>query len=159
MNSGHSVLCSVVKTLIVSGFRPTKGQGHLLSCSGQLKRIRILLTIHLRSCLWCRIYNFYPIFFHTPYICKLIRWLPHWPTWWRWQSPFVRQQSRQPLDKQGGAIQLLKLERKLLCIWRIGNFGGKSTFDILWSARIFMTHPDRFATLSQFLVKMKNFSS
>ena len=35
-------LCSVVKTLIVSGNRPskqpTKGQGHLLSCSGQLKR-------------------------------------------------------------------------------------------------------------------------
>ena len=35
-------LCSVVKALIVSGVRPTnqptKGQGHLLSCSGQLKR-------------------------------------------------------------------------------------------------------------------------
>ena len=31
-------LCSVVKTLIVSGNRQTKGQGHLLSCSGQLKR-------------------------------------------------------------------------------------------------------------------------
>ena len=34
-------LCSVVKTLIVSGVRrtnqPSKGQGHLLSCSGQLK--------------------------------------------------------------------------------------------------------------------------
>ena len=34
-------LFSVVKTLIVSGVRPTKqaskGQGHLLSCSGQLK--------------------------------------------------------------------------------------------------------------------------
>ena len=34
-------LCSVVKTLIVSGNRqsklPSKGQGHLLSCSGQLK--------------------------------------------------------------------------------------------------------------------------
>ena len=34
-------LCSVVKTLIVSGAgptdRPTKGQGHLLSCCGQLK--------------------------------------------------------------------------------------------------------------------------
>ena len=34
-------LCSVVKTLIVSGNRPskqpTKGQGHLLSCCGQLK--------------------------------------------------------------------------------------------------------------------------
>ena len=35
-------LCNVVKTLIVSGARPTnqasKGQGHLLSCSGQLKK-------------------------------------------------------------------------------------------------------------------------
>ena len=35
-------LCSVVKTLIVSGNRPskqpTKGQGHLLNCCGQLKR-------------------------------------------------------------------------------------------------------------------------
>ena len=35
-------LCSVVKTLIVSGVRPTKQardrQGHLLSCSGQLKK-------------------------------------------------------------------------------------------------------------------------
>ena len=31
-------LCSVLKTLIVSGNRGTKGQGHLLSCSGQLKR-------------------------------------------------------------------------------------------------------------------------
>ena len=34
-------LCSVVKTLIVSGvrqsYRPSKGQGHLLGCSGQLK--------------------------------------------------------------------------------------------------------------------------
>ena len=30
-------LCSVVKTLIVSGAQGTKGQGHLLSCSGQLK--------------------------------------------------------------------------------------------------------------------------
>ena len=34
-------LCSVVKTLIVSGDQPReqggKGQGHLLSCSGQLK--------------------------------------------------------------------------------------------------------------------------
>ena len=34
-------LCSVVKTLIVSGVRrtnqPSKGQGHLLTCSGQLK--------------------------------------------------------------------------------------------------------------------------
>ena len=30
-------LCSVVKTLIVSGNRATKGQGHLLSCCGQLK--------------------------------------------------------------------------------------------------------------------------
>merc|ERR1711974_337586 len=39
-------LCSVVKTLIVSGNRqrdrPTKGQGHLLSCSGQLKNENIL---------------------------------------------------------------------------------------------------------------------
>ena len=36
-------VCSVVKTLIVSGVRQTeqasKGQGHLLSCSGQLKTI------------------------------------------------------------------------------------------------------------------------
>ena len=32
-------LCSVVKTLIVSLVGPTKGQGHLLSCSGQLKTI------------------------------------------------------------------------------------------------------------------------
>ena len=31
-------LCSVVKTLIVSGARPSKGLGHLLSCSGQLKK-------------------------------------------------------------------------------------------------------------------------
>ena len=34
-------LCSVLKTLIVSGAqprdRPSKGQGHLLSCCGQLK--------------------------------------------------------------------------------------------------------------------------
>ena len=30
-------LCSVMKTLIVSGARPRDGQGHLLSCSGQLK--------------------------------------------------------------------------------------------------------------------------
>ena len=34
-------LCNVVKTLIVSGVRqtkgPSKGQGHLLSCCGQLK--------------------------------------------------------------------------------------------------------------------------
>ena len=30
-------LCSVVNSLIVSGAQPTKGQGHLLSCSGQLK--------------------------------------------------------------------------------------------------------------------------
>ena len=38
---GHKFLgslCSVVKTLIVSGVRPTKGQGHLLSCSGQLMK-------------------------------------------------------------------------------------------------------------------------
>ena len=36
-------LCSVVKILIVSGAgqtnQPTKGYGHLLSCSGQLKNI------------------------------------------------------------------------------------------------------------------------
>ena len=31
-------LCSVVKTLIVSGAGPRDGQGHLLSCCGQLKR-------------------------------------------------------------------------------------------------------------------------
>ena len=39
---GHKSLESlfnIVKTLIVSGAKgPTKGQGHLLSCCGQLKR-------------------------------------------------------------------------------------------------------------------------
>ena len=30
-------LCRLVKTLIVSSVRPSKGQGHQLSCSGQLK--------------------------------------------------------------------------------------------------------------------------
>ena len=37
---GHKCLgslCSVVKTLIVSGAQPTKGQGHLLSCRGTAK--------------------------------------------------------------------------------------------------------------------------
>ena len=29
-----------MKTLIVSGVRASKGQGHLLSCSGQLKMTR-----------------------------------------------------------------------------------------------------------------------
>ena len=33
-------LSSVVKTLIVSGVRPTNGQAHLLSCSGQLRTAR-----------------------------------------------------------------------------------------------------------------------
>ena len=39
---GHNSLgslCSVVKTLIVSGVRARDGQGHLLSCSGQLKNV------------------------------------------------------------------------------------------------------------------------
>ena len=31
-------LCSVVNSLIVSGARRTEGQGHLLSCCGQLKK-------------------------------------------------------------------------------------------------------------------------
>ena len=31
-------LCNVVKALIVNGARRTKGQGHLLSCFGKLKR-------------------------------------------------------------------------------------------------------------------------
>ena len=39
-----------------------------------------------------------------------------------------------------------------LRIWRVWNFGGKSIVYILWSARIFVTHPDRFATLSRILV-------
>ena len=32
-------LCSVMETLIVSGVRPTKGQGHLLSCRGTAKKV------------------------------------------------------------------------------------------------------------------------
>ena len=39
-----------------------------------------------------------------------------------------------------------------LCIWRVWNSGGKSNFDHLWSARIFVTHPDWIATLIWFLV-------
>ena len=50
-------LCSVVKTLIVSGVRrtnqPSKGQGHLLSCSGQLKTkascFRIFIVLALQN--------------------------------------------------------------------------------------------------------------
>ena len=34
------------------------------------------------------------------------RWLPHSPTWSRWQNLFVRQQSQQPLDKQSEAIRM-----------------------------------------------------
>ena len=39
-----------------------------------------------------------------------------------------------------------------LCIFRFWNSGGKSFFDHLWSARIFVTHPDWIATLIWFLV-------
>ena len=39
-----------------------------------------------------------------------------------------------------------------LCIWHFWNSGGKSFVDHLWSARIFVTHPDRLVTLIQFLV-------
>ena len=39
-----------------------------------------------------------------------------------------------------------------LCIWRVWNSGGKSIFDHLWSARIFVTHTDWVATLIWFLV-------
>ena len=44
-----------------------------------------------------------------------------------------------------------------LCIWQIRNAGGKSIFDILWSARISVTHPDRFVTLIWFFVLDKWF--
>ena len=49
-------LCSVVKTLIVSGVRGTKGQGHLLSCSGQLKTkhiVRIFFITRLFEAYFC----------------------------------------------------------------------------------------------------------
>ena len=57
MSSHHSdqmsqgSLCSVVKTLIVSGAGRTEGQGHLLSCSGQLKTKKWHPT-HFQCC--CR---------------------------------------------------------------------------------------------------------
>ena len=69
-------LCSVVKTLIVSGAgqtnRQTKGQGHLLSCCGQLKRFH-LWQISCHMCppaSWTEhmtsLHMIYCFFFHLP---------------------------------------------------------------------------------------------
>ena len=37
------------------------------------------------------------------------RWLPLWPTWSRWRSLFVRQQSQQPLDRQSKSILMYRV--------------------------------------------------
>ena len=65
-------LCSVVKTLIVSGNRPnkqpTKGQGHLLSCCGQLKSFKQFTL--LLSCLMICFTPFYSALVFLIILCS-----------------------------------------------------------------------------------------